>query len=281
MSIGLWHVAVSAFCYSVMSTLVKLCGARIPSQEIVLARVVVTLVMSVVTLRGLGIRPWGTQRGWLVARGLVGFGGLSCFYYGITALPLADATVLQYTNPVLTAALAALVLRERMTAHDVVGMVVSLVGVVMVVRPQFLFGTSSLDGWAVLVSLAGAVFSAFAYVIVRKLRDTEHPMVIVFYFPLVSLPLAIPAAIPSAVWPGPLDWVLLVGVGVATQLAQVFMTRGLHAETAGRATAVSYLQVVFAYVLGILVFHEIPTALSVVGAALIVGGTLVVARGRG
>jgi len=275
---GLWYMVIGAFFFSVMSALVKLAGRHIPSQELVLARGVVTLVLSYLALVRLRVPIWGNHKGWLVARGLAGFGALSCYYYAVTSLPLADAAVIQYTNPIFTAILAALFLRERLRRIDVLGAIASLAGVVLVARPSFLFGGASLDPLAVGVALCGAILSAVAYVIIRGLRGTEHEMVVVFYFPLVAVPASIPAAIPGAVWPTPLEWLIVLGIGVVTQIAQVYMTRGLHLEPAGRATSMSYLQVVFAYAWGVLVFAEYPNVTSVLGGALVLASTLIVAR---
>jgi drug/metabolite transporter (DMT)-like permease len=80
-----------------------------------------------------------------------------------------------------------------------------------------------------------------------------------------------------AVWPSPLQWVLLGAVGVVTLVAQVFLTRGLHLERAGRAMSISYVQVVFAALWGIAFFGEIPDAAGVAGAVLVFAGTLLVA----
>jgi drug/metabolite transporter (DMT)-like permease len=117
-------------------------------------------------------------------------------------------------------------------------------------------------------------------VTIRKMTD-EHPLVIVFYLPLVTLVATIPIAARSLIWPTPMEWLVLVGVGVTTQIAQVFMTRGLQMERAGRATAVGYLQVVFAAGWGALFFAELPDRWSLLGGALILGSTLLLAqRGR-
>ena len=80
----------------------------------------------------------------------------------------------------------------------------------------------------------------------------------------------------GAVWPTPVEWLLLVGVGVVTQIGQVFLTKGLHLEKAGRAMSMSYVQVIFAAVWGFLFFRETPNSLSVVGAGLILCGMLLV-----
>ena len=283
-SLGLRFMLASAFFFAVMSALVKLAGEQMPTTQIVLARSAVALVMSWLWLRRIGVEPWGVRRGLLLLRGLLGFGGLSCFFYALTHLPLGDATVIQYSNPVFVALLAALFLGEGIGAWEILGAAGCLVGVALMMRPSFLFGqvegTAALDPLAVGVALGGAVISAAAYTLVRKLRQSDHPMVVVFYFPLVATPLALPAALPEAVWPTWTGWLLLLGVGACAQIAQIFLTRGLHLERAGRAMAVSYMQVVFAFLFGLLAFGERPTATTLGGAALVVASVLLVARRR-
>ncbi len=273
-------IAASLF-FSLMSLLVKAAGAGLPSSEIVLARGVVSLVLSYALLRRRGISPWGNHRPLLILRGVFGFGGLYCFYYGLTHLPFAEATVIQYMSPVLTALLAALILREGLTARLALSLAVSVVGVLLISRPAVIFGVpSQLDRVAVLISIGGAVCAAFAYVVVRRLRDSDDPLVIVFYFPVVAVPMTIPAVWNVFVWPTPLEWLLLLGVGVTTQIAQVYMTRGLALVKAGRATSIGYIQVVFAAFFGAVFFGEIPGLLTICGSGLIVVGTLALSMQR-
>jgi drug/metabolite transporter (DMT)-like permease len=214
-------------------------------------------------------------------RGLFGFAALSFFYASLTSLPLAEANLIQYTNPVFTAILAAWLLGERMGRREVLCVAASLAGVALVIRPTWLLGgaPSVVSPRAAAIALAGAVCSALAYVTIRRIKG-ENPLVIVFYFPLVTVPATLPFALPGWVWPTPTEWLVLAGIGVATQIAQVNMTRGLQLEPAGRATAVAYLQVVFAAVWGIAFFGERLDAWLVAGAALVLASTLVLARGR-
>ncbi|TNF37610.1 MAG: DMT family transporter [Deltaproteobacteria bacterium] len=275
-------MVAAAFFFALMSALVKIVAARVPISEAVFARSLVGLVLSVWMLRRARVPILGVRRGLLLVRGLLGFAALSFYFYAISELPLADATVLQYTNPVWTAFLAGLLLRERVTPRVVGASVVALVGVALVARPAFLFGADggSLPLVPVLAGLAGALSSAGAYVAVRSLRTTDHALVVVLYFPLVATPASVPAMIPDAVWPLPVDLLLLVAIGVLVQIAQVFMTRGIHLEPAGRATAVSYVQVVFAYLWGVVAFGERPTVTGLMGAALVIGAALFVALPR-
>lgn len=278
---GASMMILSALAFSTMTALVKLAGERLPSQELVLARAVVSLVLSVSLLRHAGISPWGEDRPWLWVRGLLGFAGLSCVYAAVTHLPLAEATVLQYLHPPITAVLAGLFLREAISSRVAFATIASLLGVVLVAKPGVLFGASaaSLDPLWVAVAMLGAAFSAGAYVVVRKLsRQGEHPLVIVFYFPLITVPAALPTVLPDFVMPHGAEWLLLLGIGVATQVGQVALTRGLALLPAANGTALSYLQVVFAAAWGLLVFGERPDAFTITGALLVIGSAFWLAR---
>jgi drug/metabolite transporter (DMT)-like permease len=272
-------MAGSALCFSVMNALVKAAGARLPTMEIVLARSLVVLTLCFWALRSKGIRPWGNERRLLFVRGVVGSTALACSYYAVIHLPLAVATVIQYTNPVFTVLLAVPVLGESFHVLESVLILTSLVGVLIVARPPFLTGSSTvlLDPLAVAIAVGGAVFSAGAYVMVRRLRR-EEPLVILFYFALVGALSSLPLVVPVFVTPRGWEWGLLLAVGVTTHLGQLSLTRGLQRERAGRATAVGVLQIVFAAVWGFAFFGESPDGWTVVGAVLIVLSTLAIAR---
>lgn len=277
---GIRYMALGAFFFSLMSLLVKVAGQRLPTQEVVFVRAAVTLALSWWAIRRGSLAAWGNDRRLLVVRAVLGYIALSAFYYAVVHLPLADATVIQYTNPIFAALFAVPVLGERVRAKEVASVLIALAGVVLVMQPGFLVGSGGpkLDPLAVAVGLVGAVFSAAAYVTVRRLRATEDPMVIVFYFALISVVASLPFALAGFVAPTGAEWVVLLGVGVTAQLGQVAITRGLHLERAGRATGVGYLQIVFAALWGMIFFAEMPGLGTALGAALIVAATLALAR---
>lgn len=279
---GAIDMVLAAFFFSVMSLQVKLLGERIPSQEVVFVRAAVSLAVAYVLVRRARPGNWGRRKGLLVVRGLMGFAALSCFFYAIIHLPLADATVIQYTNPVFTAWLGWLLLDESLTPGEAVLSGAGLLGVLLIARPTLLFGGAArLDPLAVAVGVAGALFSAAAYVSVRKLARTEHPLIIVFYFTLVTVPASLPGLAMHAVWPTLHELALLGGVGLTAVLGQVYLTRGLQREPAGRATTIGYVQIVFAALWGVLVFRQYPDHLSLAGAALVLVSVVTLARRRG
>ncbi|MBK1792448.1 DMT family transporter [Persicirhabdus sediminis] len=273
---------LSALGFATMTACVKLVGLRgIPILEIVAARALVSLIISYADVRRKKISPWGHHKKLLATRGLVGSLALVCVYYAVTTLPLAEATILQYLHPIFTALLALLFLNEKVRRSTLLCIVLSLAGLLIMVRPSFLFGASmSLPALSVAAALAGAFGSALAYVIVRQLSQTEDSSVIIFYFPLITLPVAVMMLGDGFVMPDGPALALLLLVGLSTQFGQVFLTKALRAEEAGRATAYSYVQVLFSMIFGWLLFSELPTWWTLAGGALIVAGALANVLGK-
>ena len=94
------------------------------------------------------------------------------------------------------------------------------------------------------------------------------------YFPLVCLPATIILGGRDFVMPGGWTWLVLLMVGIFTQVGQVCLTRGMQLETAGRAASFSYSQVVFAAILGTVFFDEVPGLWTIIGAGMIIVGAL-------
>ncbi|MGR9116717.1 MAG: DMT family transporter [Gammaproteobacteria bacterium] len=267
----------SAFGFAVMATFVKIAGRQgVPLLEIIAARAAISLVLSYIDVKRKRIPLFGHNKLLLITRGLVGFFTLTGVYYALLHLPLAEATVLQYLHPLFTALLALLFLKEQPSAATLVCIVISLIGLVVMVHPGFVFGDLSgdLDLFAVAIAIAAAFGSGLAYTLVRKLSAHEDPSVIVFYFPLVCLPATFLLSAEPFVMPEGWTWASLLMVGIGTQIGQVCLTRAMQMETASRATSFSYTQVVFAAVFGIIVFDELPNWWTILGAGLIILGAM-------
>jgi drug/metabolite transporter (DMT)-like permease len=155
------------------------------------------------------------------------------------------------------------------------------IGVLLVAQPPALFAPAGLataaqplppDG--VLLAVVGALFTALAYVSVRSLARSEHPLVIVFWFPLVAALMSLPAVLLHPVLPQGPEWLWLLGVGLFTQLGQLGLTYGLARLPAARATAISYSQVAFAGLWGWLLFAEALDGWTSLGAVLILAAVL-------
>ena len=275
--VGARYMLVSALGFALMAACVKLVSIRgIPLLEIVAARSLVSLAISYIDVRRKGLSLWGTQRALLVARGAIGALALICVYYAVTTLPLAEATLLQYMHPVFTALLGLLLLREGIRLSTLICILLSIAGlIIMVESGTFTDASPALPWFSVSIALLGAFGSAIAYVLVRRLSPYEDASVIIFYFPLIALPLSVALLGRDFVMPNAESLVLLLLVGIFTQVGQLGLTHAMRWETAGNAAAFSYIQVIFAVALGWAVFGEVPSLWTWLGGALILSGALV------
>ncbi len=272
------YMIMSALGFAVMGLFVKVAYAQgIPVLEIVAARAFISAVLSYWDVKRKGIPLLGQRKGLLFARGTAGAIALVCVYTALVNMPFAEATVLQYLHPMFTAILAIIFLRERLHLSTSICIVLSFIGLMIIVRPAWLFGewNAEYSLWAIIAAVAGAFGSAVAYVLVRKLNETEDTSVIIFYFPMIALPLSLIMLGDDIVMPEGWTWLVLLAVGVATQIGQIGLTKAMQTASASQATSFSYLQVVFAMVLGILFFNEIPTIWTVLGAGLILAGAFI------
>lgn len=269
---------LSAFGFALMGVCVKLVHARgIPVLEIVAARALISAAISYLDVKRKRISVWGHRKLLLCARGTAGTLALIFVYYALVNIPFAEATMLQYLYPMFTAVLAIIFLREQLHRSTLLCILFSFIGLLIIVRPAFLFGdfNAGYPVWAVASGIAGALGSAVAYVLVRKLNQTENSSVIIFYFPLIALPFSLILLGDNIVMPQGWDWLLLLGVGIATQVGQIGLTKGMQTETASKASSFSYLQVVFAALLGWAIFSEEPVIWTWIGGALIILGAVV------
>ena len=273
---GARSLILSSLAFSLMTVCVKQLGGRLPVSEIVLVRSLVSIGLTGVAMRISGISPLGRNRRLLLVRGLCGSIALLCFFEAIARLPLASATVLQYTYPTFTAIAAWLLLGERLRRRIALAVVVGWIGVICIIQPAWIgTGLVGLSLIPALIAVAGALFTALAYVSVRRLSKTEHPLVIILYFPMVSIPLTLPAVVQQGIWPAGMDWLWLLGVGVLTQMGQIWVTQGLSSLPAARATSLNYVQVIFAATWGWIWFQEGITPLSCLGALLIMSASCI------
>lgn len=275
--LGVRYMILSALGFALMSASVKYVSVHgIPLFEIVAARALVSLIISYLDVKRKGISVWGNNKRWLFARGAVGTLALMCVYYAVTALPLAEATILQYVHPVFTALLAVLFLKERVQPATLACIALCLLGVFTMVYPSFdASGVGELPMLSVGIALLGAFGSSIAYVIVRKLSRTEDSSVIIFYFPLVALPVSAMLIGDDFVMPDITLILILILVGIFTQVGQFGLTKAMQTQTAGNASAYSYVQIVFSALLGVVLFNEVPSIWTLLGGSLIVTGALI------
>jgi drug/metabolite transporter (DMT)-like permease len=263
---GLALMVISAAAFAAMAAFAKKLLPHTPTQAVVFSRGVLMTAVFVVLARRRGVPLLGGKPGMLLTRGLLGYAALSCYFWSVQHLPLGDAVLLQYSHPVFVALIAPLVLRER-TSPAQLGLVgLALAGVALIVQP-----TGALRP-AALVGLTGSILSGFAYVTVRELSRTEHPLTILVWFPLASLVPSLLLTVQAGRAAIPRDLLEVAGHGLVTAAAligQVTLTLGLSRAGATRGTAVTLAGPVFGMLFGYLMFGALPTAASLLGTAIV------------
>ncbi|MFV0449555.1 MAG: DMT family transporter [Vibrio sp.] len=275
--VGVRFMFLSALGFSLMTASVKAVHEYgIPVFEIVAARALVSFVISYADVKRKRISMWGLNKPLLALRGAVGTFSLICVYYAVTSLPLAEATILQYTHPIFTALLAVFFLKERIQPTTLICIVLCVLGLYCILIPELDGSTDvTLPTFSVVIALVGAFGSSIAYVIVRKLSQTEDSSVIILYFPMIATPISILLVWNDFIMPDLKLSFMLIMIGVFTQIGQYGLTKAMKTQEAGKASAFSYVQIVFSIVIGVVYFNEIPAMWTYIGGALIVTGALI------
>jgi drug/metabolite transporter (DMT)-like permease len=193
---------------------------------------------------------------------------------GVQHLPLADTTVILYLAPLLVVALSAPLLKEHVHRSNWIAVVIGFVAVLLVARPGF----SALSQFAI-YPLVAAVFFALLQIVTRQLAG--EPPRRTLAWTLVGGAIV---ATPIAIWFWqPLDlntWLLLIVLGGVFGIAQITQIAGLARAPVSLVAPLAYVQVVAAVVFGLLIFHEVPDLLSIVGIGMIIGAGLYVVQQR-
>ena len=273
---GIKFLIGSGFAFSLMSVCVKALGGRIPIAELVFARATISIIITRFFLYKNKINPWGYQKKLLLTRGLLGTFALFCIFEAITILPIATATVIQYIYPTFTVICAYIILKEFILKRIVYSIIIGWIGIVFVSQPEFNSNSNISETiLAVFIAILGALMTSLAYICVKKLTSKEHPLVIIYYFPLVSIPISLPFIIKDFVLPTGTDWLWIMGIGVFTQIGQLCITEGLRLLPAGQATSLNYSQVIFASIWGVLIFQETITSSIYLGGFCVLISTIV------
>lgn len=265
---GVTLMVASAALFALMAAFVKKFLPDTPTQAVVFSRGVLMSVAFVALARGSGAPIRGGRPGRLLVRGVLGYLALSCYFFSVQRLPLGDAVLLQYSHPAFVAAMAPLLLRERSGRGHWALVALALAGVALIVRPTGDFRA------AALVGVLGSLLSALAYMTVRDLAKTEHPITILVWFPLATIAPSFVAAAAAGSASLPRSGAEVLGhllVTASALLGQIALTLGLTRIAAARATAVTLTGPVFGLAFGWMMFGTVPDAASIAGSALVVG----------
>ncbi|KAF1843487.1 uncharacterized protein K460DRAFT_357210 [Cucurbitaria berberidis CBS 394.84] len=317
---GLFLVFLAQTCGSIMNTAAKLLAndptIKFHALQIIFIRMLSTTILgsSYMWYHKVPDFPLGPRgvRKYLVLRGAAGFMGIFGLYYSLSWLNFADATVITFIIPTMTAFVCFVWLREPFTINEALAGLIAFTGVLFVARPPWLFPgpprdpisgqpephglaflTSTMQGGkaptlpmsphkrtlVILIAIMGTFGASTAYATIRIIGKRTHSLISVNYFAAIA---TIGSTIIITVHPdlhfvmpkSAGQWGLVAIIGVAGFLLQFLLTEGLQREKGGRATNLTYVQLVFALVVERVIWGTTPPVESLIGALLIIGAAV-------
>lgn len=262
---GIRSMLVATLGFTLMQVFIKELG-HFHVFEIVFFRSAVTALFCIVYLRRKGVSLIGNQQKWLVLRAICGIISMTLFFVTIQRIPLGASVSLKYLSPIFAAIFAVLFINEKIKPVQWIYFLCALLGVFLLKG----FDTR-IDTLSLIMGVVGAIFVGLVFVLIRRIGDSEHSMVIVNYFMFSAAVLSGIAMVPFWQNPAGHEWLLLIGMGVAGYFGQVYMTKAFQLEAASRVAPVKYMGLVYSLIIGLFWFGESYTLLSLVGILLIVG----------
>ena len=273
---------VSALLFAVMSALVRFLGEKYSIGQIVFFRsafAILPVVIIYASRNELAAavrtqRPLGH-----VGRGGISILGMFCNFSALARLPIVDATAISFASPLITVALAALLLKERVRIYRWSAVIVGFIGILVMLAPYFdpaLHAETVASTVGLVFAISGAVSNAGSVIQTRRLTQTETTSSIVLYFSLIC------AVAGLLTWP--FGWLVptwgefaaLVTIGLCGGLAHLFLTESYRLAPASLVAPFDYTSMVWVFLLGYFFFNELPSVFVLAGAAIIAAAGLFV-----
>lgn len=263
---GVLWMLVSGLCFLAVNVLVKIFGQGLPAAESAFLRFAFGLVFLIPAIRPMlatRLTPAATRL--VLGRGVVHTIGVIFWFYAMTQIPIAEVTAMNYLTPIYVTIGAALFLGEKLALRRVLAIVVAFIGVLIILRPGLREVSSGH-----LAMLGTTLTFGMSYLIAKRLSDTLSPAMIVAYLSLtVTIGLAPPALL-NWVTPTGAQMLGLFAVAAFATAGHFAMTLAFRAAPMTVTQPVTFLQLVWATLFGILMFNEPADAWVLLGGGLII-----------
>lgn len=289
MNKGIIYILISGLAFMVVNLFVKILASgpdqdvilgiqSYPVPEIILFRSLITFLICCAVIRVKKIPFFGVNKKWLLIRGVFGTTALTMFFFTLDNLPIAVATTVQYLSPIFTVLIATVLLSEKVRKIQWIFMLVAFVGIAMLGASKLFshdVSVTNIDPLWVLLGVLSALLSGIAYNAIVKCQNTDHPITVVMYFPLIATPIMLLYVVfVEFVLPVGIEWLLVLIIGVFTQIAQIFMTKAFHSENTATVTPFKYFGSIYAFFIGLFLFGEVISFYGIASIILILVGVL-------
>lgn len=286
---GVKYMLIASFTFAIMGAFAKLASAHMPSLEVVFFRNVFGVAIIAYAIFKKPLKSQGGKPFLLLFRGTMGFLALLAFFYNIAHIPLGDAMTWSKTSPIFTAIFAWLFLSEHISKKAWFAIFLGFVGIVFITDPTNI-GFTKYDA----LGLFSGIGAALAYTSIRELKRYYDTRAIVLSFmgvgtvgPVLLFLLSEFVHIESLdfmlgefVIPSGVVWFYVVAMGILATISQLLMTKAYSETKAGIVGAVSYSNILFSIMVGVMLGDSLPNASVATGIALVVIAGIMVARAK-
>jgi len=259
---------LSTLAFSLANVFVKQVS-HIPAMEVVFFRTTVASTFCVIGLYRANADWRGSNRMLLLLRGIFGTTALFLFFLTLQNIPLASAMTIQYLSPIFTSIIAIFILSEKVRSMQWIFYAIAFSGVLLIEQID-----TRVSPFYLIIGIISAFCSGVAYNLVRSLRGREHPLTVVLHFQLVGVVLGFISLFFEWRTPVGWDWMYLFLIGAFSQMGQIFLTNALQKERVAGVAIINYSGLIYALLIGSIVFGETQTAESLAGMLLVVFGVL-------
>jgi drug/metabolite transporter (DMT)-like permease len=270
----IWAVA-AGLAFSVLNTIMRSLTLQVGPLETQFLRYFFGLVVMLPLIARAGWRAYRPQKiGGHFTRGAVHTVGLMLWFYAIGHITIADTTAIGFTGPIFIMLGAAWMFGEKMRWERWLAASIGFAGVLIVVAPKL---TGS-GGWFTLVMLSSSPVFALSFLITKSLTRTERPLENVTWQAISITMLILPLAVMHWTWPSAAQWSAFLVCGLLGSLGHYCLTRSFTIADISATQSVKFLELVWATLLGWLVFSDQPSQSTLVGGAVICASTLWIAN---
>ena len=273
-SLAIGLVLVTTLTFVTMDTLAKLLTETGMEPEAIIAirlAMVSSVVLAIVAYRWKDRPMMTTKPGLHILRGVIQIGAATSFVYGVRQLPIETATSISFVSPLFITILSVLFLGEKVGIRRWAAVVIGFGGVLLILRP----GGSSFE-WAMLFPMLASFLWANSIIITRAMRTSEGPLTVLAWSTFAGFLAVLPFGASSAVWPSQEQWILLSALTGCHLLAQTLVIYAYRMASASMLAPFNYSSLVWATILGLVIWGSTPDAMTVAGALTLAGSGLYV-----
>ncbi|MGB3144830.1 MAG: DMT family transporter [Maribacter sp.] len=262
------YMIISTVSFSLMNSFIKYLS-HVPTFEIVFFRSLGSLILATGYILLKGIPMLGNSRTLMVLRSIFGLTAMSLFFMSLKYLPVGTAVSLRYLAPIFAAIMAIFVLKEKLKPIQWFLFLIAFSGVIVLKGVDY-----TVDNTGLILVLIASVLSGMVYITIRKIGNTDHPLVIVNYFMFIGT--VIGGILCIFNWKTPIgkDWLILSSLGIFGFFGQVFMTKAFQIAKTNLVAPLKYIEVIFTMTVGIAWFGDIYTLWSLLGILMIIGALM-------